>query len=89
MNLKKKFSVIFFLFILYYYLPFLDGNKKKTLHDIFAFNNNRPQIEHITQKKIQNAKKKNKSKCEGPTNKSTKIPKYFWNFLISKRGSFG
>ena len=27
--------------------------------------------------------------CQGPTNKSTKIPKYFWSFLISKRGLFG
>ena len=41
-------------------------------------------------KKVQNAKKKKKkSKCEGPTNKSTKIPKYFWNFQISEKGSFG
>jgi hypothetical protein len=61
---------------------------KKTLHDIFAFDNNRPQIKHITLKK-KNIKKINKSSCEGPTNKLTKIPKYFWNFLISKRGSFG
>ena len=45
---KEIFYVIFFLFILYYYLPFLDGNKNKTLHDRFAFNNNRSQIEHIT-----------------------------------------
>jgi hypothetical protein len=44
---EEIFYVIFFLFIHYYYLPFLDGSKK-TLHDIFAFNNNRPQIEHIT-----------------------------------------
>jgi len=44
---EEIFYVIFFLFILYYYLPFLDGNKK-TLHDKFAFNNNRPRIEYIT-----------------------------------------
>jgi len=80
MNLKKKFSVIFFLFILYYYLPFLDGNKKKTLHDRFAFNNNRPQIEDITKKKIQNAKKKNKSKCEGPTNNQQRFQNIFGIF---------
>ena len=43
---EEIFYVIFFLFILYYYLPFLDGSKK-TLHDIFAFNSNSPQIEHI------------------------------------------
>jgi len=51
MILKKKFAVSFFLFILYYYWPFLDGNKKKkTLHDIFAFNSDSPQIEHIAKK---------------------------------------
>jgi hypothetical protein len=61
---------------------------KKTLYDIFAFNGNGPQIEHIV-KENTSTKKKNKIKCEGPTNKSTKTPKYFWNFLISKRGSFG
>jgi hypothetical protein len=44
---EEIFYVIFFLFILYYYLPFLDRNKK-TLHDKFAFNNNRPRIEYIT-----------------------------------------
>jgi hypothetical protein len=46
---EEIFYVIFFLFIIYYYFPFLDGNKK-TLHDRFAFNNNRSQIEHITKK---------------------------------------
>jgi len=46
---EEIFYVIFFLFILYYYFPFLDGNKK-ILHDRFAFNNNRSQIEHITKK---------------------------------------
>jgi len=66
----------FFLFILYYYLPFLDGNKK-TLHYIFAFNNNSPHIEHIAKKKKYKHKEKNKTKCEGSTNKSMKTPKYF------------
>jgi len=48
---EEIFYVIFFLFILYYYLPFLDGSKKKkTLHVIFAFNSNSPQIEHIYKK---------------------------------------
>jgi hypothetical protein len=28
---EEIFYVIFFLFILYYYLPFLDGNKKKNI----------------------------------------------------------
>jgi len=49
----------FFLFILYCYLPFLDGNKK-TLHDIFAFNNNNPQIERIYKKYKHKEKKSNK-----------------------------
>jgi hypothetical protein len=53
---KEFFYVIFFLLILYYYLFFLDGNKK-TLHNIFAFNNNSLWIEHIVEK-IQNTKKK-------------------------------
>jgi len=75
----------FFLFILYYYLPFLDG-KKKALHNIFAFNSNSPQIEHIAKKNYKTQKEK--SKCEEPTNKTMKILKYFWNFLISKWGSF-
>jgi len=76
MNLKKNFSnAIFFLFIFYYYLPFL--NKKKTLQNRFAFSSNNSQIEHIAKKKIQNTKEKKKTTCEGPTNKSTKIPKYF------------
>jgi len=44
---EETFYVIFFLFILYYYLPFLDGKKEHCTID-FAFNNNRPQIEHIT-----------------------------------------
>jgi len=39
---RRNFLCRFFLFILHYYLPFLDGSKKKkkTLHDIFAFNSN-------------------------------------------------
>jgi hypothetical protein len=31
--------------------------KKKTLHDIFAFNSNSPQIEHITKKNTRTKKK--------------------------------
>jgi hypothetical protein len=42
---EEIFNVIFFLFILYYYLSFLD--EKKTLHDIFVFNNSRPQKKKI------------------------------------------
>jgi hypothetical protein len=58
--------------------------KKKTLHDKFAFNNNSPQIKYIAEKN-KNTKKKNKSKCEGSTNKSTKIPKYFEIFIYKNR----
>jgi hypothetical protein len=35
-------------FLLFTFL--LDKNKKKVLHNIFAFNNNGPQIEHIAKK---------------------------------------
>ena len=37
---RRNFLCHFFLFILYFFF-FLDGNKK-TLHDRFSFNNNRP-----------------------------------------------
>jgi hypothetical protein len=69
------------------FLLFLDGSKK-TLHDILTFNNNSPQTNHIY-KKYKPKEKKNKTKCEGPTNKPTKVPNIFWNFLLSKRDSFG
>jgi hypothetical protein len=47
-------------------LPFLDGNKK-TLHDRFAFNNNRPHIEHITLKKnTKHKEKKINQSARGP-----------------------
>jgi len=64
-------------------LPFLDGSKKKTLHDIFTFNRNSPRIEHIY--KNYKHKEKNKTKCEGPTNKSTKAPNIFGIFCYRKR----
>jgi hypothetical protein len=44
-------------------LLFLDGNKK-TLHNIFAFNNNSLWIEHIIEK-IQNIKKQIKQSASG------------------------
>jgi hypothetical protein len=62
---EEIFYAICFLFILYYYFPFLDGNKK-TLHYIFAFNNNSPHIEHIAKKKSTNTKKKIKQSVRGP-----------------------
>jgi hypothetical protein len=70
------------LFILYYYLPFLDGSKKNhcttylhltvIVHRLSTFTKNT------------NTKKKNKTKCEGPTNKSTKAPNIFGIFCYRK-----
>ena len=62
---EEIFYVIFFLFILFSYLPFLYGNEK-TLHDIFAFNNNRPHIEHINFKKYKTQRKKINQSARGP-----------------------
>jgi hypothetical protein len=59
---------------------------KKTLHDIFAFNSNSPQIEHIYKK--YKHKEKNKT-LWGAHKWINEGPKYFWNFLLSKRGLFG
>jgi recombinational DNA repair protein RecT len=67
------------LFILYYYLPFLDGSKKKHCTR-FVFNNNRPQIEHITKKKIQNAKKKLSQSARGPQINQQRSPNIFGIF---------
>jgi len=61
---EEIFHVIFFLFILYYYLPFLDGSKK-TLHDILTFNSNSPQNDHIY-KKYKHKEKKIKQSVRGP-----------------------
>jgi len=77
---RRIFLCYFFLFTLYYYLPFFDGNKRN-----FA-----QQILHLTEwstdwahnKKNTKWKEKNKTKCEGSKNKSTMVPKYFRNFLI-------
>ena len=55
---------------------------KKTLHDIFAFNSNSPQIEHIYKK--YKHKEKKKTKCEGLTNKSTKASNIFGIFCYRK-----
>jgi hypothetical protein len=57
--------------------------KKKTLHVIFAFNSNSSQIEHIY-KKYKHKEKKNKTKCEGATNKSMKAPNIFGIFCYRK-----
>jgi len=78
---EENFYVIFFLFILYYYLPFLDGSKKKHctiyLHLIV--------IVHKLSTSTKNTKtEKNKTKCEGPTNKSMKAPNIFGIFYYRK-----
>jgi hypothetical protein len=39
---------------------------KKTLHNRFAFNNNRPQIEYITYKKYKTQRKKINQSARGP-----------------------
>jgi len=46
---EEIFYVIFFLVYPLLLFALLDGSKK-TLHDIFAFNSNNPQIEHIYKK---------------------------------------
>jgi hypothetical protein len=56
--------------------------KKKTLHDIFAFNSNSPQIEHIYKK--YKHKEKNKTKCDRLTNISTKASNIFEIFCYQK-----
>jgi len=82
MNLKKKFSMSFFLFILHYYLSFLDGSKKKhcTIYLHLTV------IIHrlSTSTKKYKHKEKNKTKCEGPTNKSTKALNIFGIFCYRK-----
>jgi hypothetical protein len=70
----------FFLFILYYYLAFLDGSKKKTLHVIFAFNSNSPQIEHIYKKY-----KHKKKSVRGPQINQRR-PQIFLEFSVIKKG---
>ena len=89
MNLKKKFSMPFFPCLSFIIIcQFQIGKKKKPcttyLHLTIIVHRLSTQL-----KKNTKCKEKNKSMCEGPTNKSTKIPKYFQNFLVSKRGSFG
>jgi len=81
---EEFFYAIFFLFTLYFCLPFLDGSKRNVAQQILHLTSNDQQIEYIWQKKYETQRKK-KTKREGPINKSTKIPKYFWNFLILKR----
>ena len=58
----------------FYCLLFLDNNKRKHSTTVL----------HL----IVIVHKLSIYQCEGPTNKSTKISKYFWDFLILKKGSF-
>jgi len=48
-----SFCLPFLLFTL-----FRQELKKKTLHNIFAFNNNGPRIDHIVEKKTNHKRKK-------------------------------
>jgi hypothetical protein len=67
-------------------LPFLDGSKRNVAQQILHLTSNDPHIEYIEEKNTKHKeRKKNKTKCEGIINKSTKIPKYFWNFQVLKR----
>jgi len=62
---------------------FLDGRKKKTLHDIFAFNSNSPQIEHIY-KKYKHKEKKIKQSAKGPQINQRRPPNIFGIFCYRK-----
>jgi hypothetical protein len=80
---EEIFYAIFFLFILHYYLPFFRWKKKKTLHDIFAFNSNSPQIEHIY-KKYKHKEKKIKQSAKGPQINQRRPPNIFGIFCYRK-----
>jgi hypothetical protein len=70
----------FFLFILYYYLPFLNGSKKRKHCTRFAFNNNRPQIEHITKTNTKCKEKKISQSARGPQINQQRSPNIFGIF---------
>jgi hypothetical protein len=48
---------VFLVYPLLLFVLFYMEVKKKTLHDIFAFNSNSPHIEHITKKNYISTKK--------------------------------
>ena len=56
---------------------------KKKLHDIFAFNSNSPQIEHIY-KKYKHKKKKKQSARGSQINQ--RRPQIFLEFLVIEKG---
>jgi hypothetical protein len=68
------------LFILYYYLPFLNGSKKRKHCTRFAFNNNRPQIEHITKTNTKCKEKKISQSARGPQINQQRSPNIFGIF---------
>jgi hypothetical protein len=70
----------FLLFILYYYLPFLDGSKKKNCTTYLHLT----VIVHRLSTSTKNTNTKKKTKCEGLTNKSTKAPNIFRIFCHRK-----
>jgi len=57
---------------------------KKTLHDIFAFNSNSPQIEHIY-KKYKHKEKKIKQSARGPQINQRR-PQIFLEFSVIEKG---
>jgi hypothetical protein len=78
---RRNFLCQFFLFILYYYLPFLDGSKKKYCMTYLHLT----VIVHTLSTSTKNTNtEKNKTKCEVPTNKSTKAPNIFGIFCYRK-----
>jgi hypothetical protein len=84
MNLKKKFSMsFFFLFILYYYLPFLDGSKKKHCTTYWHLT----VIVHrlITSTKNTNTKKKIKQSARGPQINQRR-PQLFFGIFCYRKG---
>jgi len=58
--------------------------KKKTLHDMFAFNSNSLQIEHIY-KKYKHIEKKIKQSARGPQI-NQRSPQIFLKFSIIEKG---
>jgi len=81
---EEIFYIIFFLFILYCYLSFLDGSKKKKKHCTKYLHLTVIVHRLSTSTKNTNTKKKNKTKYEGPANKPTKASNIFGIFCYWK-----
>jgi hypothetical protein len=63
---EEFFYAIFFLFTLYFCLPFLDGSKRNVAQQILHLTSNDQQIEYIWQKKYETQRKKKQS-VRGPS----------------------